>query len=180
MEARLYLLGMPGSGKSTLGRQLAQAWGWGFTDLDETIAQDVGLSIPEIFARHGEDFFREAEASALRACQTAPLVVATGGGTPCFHDNLALMNTRGLTVWLAVSLAELNRRLQQSTPHAPRPLLGSAGQHASRLAALHAARAPVYAGANLHAHGDALTVGALTDLIRQHQPAFAPIYPAKK
>ncbi len=180
MEARLYLLGMPGSGKSTLGRQLARAWGWHFADLDTEIAQRTGLSVPQIFERHGEAFFRETEAAALRACRATPLVVATGGGTPCFGHNLAWMNAHGLTVWLAVSLAELVRRLTSEAQPTPRPLLGQAAQLGPRLAALHAARAPIYAQASLHAADDALTVTELARLVEHYAPALAPSGPKRK
>jgi shikimate kinase len=122
----LYLIGLPGSGKTTIGRRLAAHYGWEFRDLDAEIVAQAGCSIPEIFTHEGEARFREREAEALRslACRPgAPLVLATGGGTPCFHDNLDLLQETGFTLWLDVPLPELARRLAHS--HSTRPLLAA-------------------------------------------------------
>ena len=85
----IFLVGMPSSGKSTLGRRLARALGYRFADLDKLIVQDQKRTIPEIFASEGEDYFRKVEQRILRATQqNRSLVVATGGGAPCFFDNM--------------------------------------------------------------------------------------------
>ncbi len=120
----LYLIGLPGSGKTTLGRQLAAHYGRAFLDLDAVIVAEAGQSIPAIFAAEGEAGFRAREAAALRAVAARPgppLVVATGGGTPCFHDNVAVLRTSGFVLWLDVPLPELVRRLDRS--RTSRPLL---------------------------------------------------------
>ncbi|WP_223652986.1 shikimate kinase [Hymenobacter psoromatis] len=122
----LYLLGLPGAGKTTLGRQLAEHYGREFLDLDAEIVAAAGQSIPAIFAAEGEAGFRVREAAALRAVAARPgppLVVATGGGAPCFHDNMAVLRASGFTLWLDVPLPELARRLAR-TPHG-RPLLAT-------------------------------------------------------
>ena len=120
----LYLIGMPGSGKTTIGRRLAAHYGWEFRDLDTDIVAQAGRTVPEIFAAEGEAGFRAREAAALRAVAARPgppLVLATGGGTPCFHDNLAVLHQSGFTLWLDVPLPELVRRLLRSPTK--RPLL---------------------------------------------------------
>lgn len=82
---RIYLLGMPGSGKSTLSKQLAKEINYHFLDLDEWIVQHERNSISEIFAIKGEEYFREIERKALLYSLTLQrTVIATGGGTPCF------------------------------------------------------------------------------------------------
>ncbi|MGI4741814.1 MAG: shikimate kinase [Janthinobacterium lividum] len=122
----LYLVGLPGSGKTTIGRRLAAHYGWEFRDLDAEIVAQAGQSIPTIFATEGEDRFRQREAEALRTIASRPeppLVLATGGGTPCFHDNLELLQQTGFTLWLDVPLPELARRLARSI--GTRPLLAA-------------------------------------------------------
>jgi shikimate kinase len=120
----LYLIGLPGSGKTTIGRRLAAHYGWEFRDLDADIVAEAGRTVPEIFASEGEAGFRAREAAALRAVAARPgppLVLATGGGTPCFHDNMALLHQTGFTLWLDVPVPELVRRLLRSATK--RPLL---------------------------------------------------------
>lgn len=113
MSKRIYLWGMPGSGKSTLGKPLAQAFNLPFVDLDEIIEQKEGRSIPKIFSEKGEDYFRELEKNCLSELidSSENFVLSTGGGTPCFFDNAERMAQDGLTVLLGVSAEELTRRL---------------------------------------------------------------------
>jgi shikimate kinase len=120
---RLYLIGMPGAGKTTLGRGLATFYKVPFYDLDEEIVRREGRSIPAIFGKEGEAYFREVEAATLREVvnKHAKLVLATGGGTPCFHQNIDVLLGTGLTLYLAVPVEELVRRLQRAATS--RPLL---------------------------------------------------------
>ena len=110
---RIYLVGLPGSGKTTLGRQLAERLALRFIDLDEAIVAEAGKSIPEIFSHQGESDFRIMEREVLRSISAIEggFVMATGGGTPCHHANIDFMNEHGRTVYLDVSLAELALRL---------------------------------------------------------------------
>lgn len=116
----IFLVGYMGSGKTTMGRKLARALGLDFVDLDEVIVSRAGRSIPEIFEAEGEAGFRALEAEVLRSLGSAgegapvPAVVSVGGGTPCFHDNMAWMNAHGRTIYLRLSPAALWRRLEQS------------------------------------------------------------------
>lgn len=119
---QIYLIGFMGSGKSYTGRRLAQLLNRRFIDLDDWIEQKAGLSIREIFEQQGEAHFREAEAEAIRQMAGQPAaVVATGGGTPCFHQNMDWMNNHGLTVYLDTSQEVLFQRLKDGRDH--RPLL---------------------------------------------------------
>lgn len=112
----IFLVGYMGSGKTTLGRKLARSLGLDFVDLDELIVSRTGRSIPEIFQAEGEEGFRALEAEVLRSLggSAAPAVVSVGGGTPCFHDNMAWMNAHGRTIYLRLSTAALWHRLEQS------------------------------------------------------------------
>ncbi|SMB94495.1 shikimate kinase [Hymenobacter roseosalivarius DSM 11622] len=122
-ETRVYLIGMPGAGKTTLGRALATCLEMPFRDLDEEIVAQEKRSIPDIFAAEGQDYFREVEAAVLRivAANQPRMVLATGGGTPCFHQNMDFLLATGTPLYLAVSVPELVQRLRLSLSR--RPLL---------------------------------------------------------
>ena len=98
----IYLLGFMGSGKSTVGKLLANTLGWRFIDLDTIIEAGQGLTIREIFENSGEPFFRQVERAALvEASKAEPAVIALGGGTFAQPPNVDLIrDSRGTTVWL--------------------------------------------------------------------------------
>ena len=110
---KIFLTGFMGSGKSLLGKMLAEKLDLAFLDLDAFLEEMAGHSISEIFSRQGEKAFRTLEAEALR--HTAPMertVIATGGGTPCYHQNMEWMNDHGVSIFLDVSTDLLSTRLQ--------------------------------------------------------------------
>lgn len=103
---------MPSSGKSTLGKKIADALHYRYVDTDKLIVRDEGRSIPEIFAQSGEDYFREAERRVLRTIRPGDsTVVSTGGGMPCFNDNISYINASGISVFLDVPVAILVQRI---------------------------------------------------------------------
>lgn len=130
-----FLIGYMGCGKSTAARLIARRFGMKLIDLDRYIEQSEACSITEIFERDSHDGFREIEARCLRqivadysdnvsACNHSELqdvVVATGGGTPCFHDNMSLMIEVGYTIYLSSSPSRLANRLAKAKTG--RPLL---------------------------------------------------------
>lgn len=102
-----------GSGKSTLGRALGKATGMQFIDLDIYIESRFHANIRDIFAQKGEDGFRDIECRMLREVSTfEDVIIACGGGTPCFFDNMETMNRAGLTVFLEASHMRLLERLK--------------------------------------------------------------------
>ncbi|MEO1653946.1 MAG: shikimate kinase, partial [Bacteroidota bacterium] len=101
-----------------------------FVDLDDFLVKMEGLSIPQIFAEKGEAYFREAEKKSLHlTLQKKPLVLATGGGTPCFFDNLNFIKARGLSIYLKVPLPILCERLLKDQKE-PRPLYRQSSEEA--------------------------------------------------
>lgn len=150
---KIFLIGMPGSGKSTLGRSIAKRLNYTFADLDALIVAQEGMSIPDIFARHGEEYFRQAEQRALHRTETSErVVIATGGGTPCFYENMAWMKRHGVTVWLDVSPATIASRINGNTEASrQRPLFAgkSKAQITATLIEMHQNRAPFYRLAQL-------------------------------
>lgn len=122
LMAKIFLIGFMGSGKSTVGRQLAAQLQYHFIDLDTLIEQQEKATIAQLFASKGESYFREQEASHLRSVvKHERVVVATGGGCPCYHDNMDWMNQHGVTVYLEASVKLLTDRLKKEKDN--RPLL---------------------------------------------------------
>jgi shikimate kinase len=170
--SRLYLIGMPGAGKTTLGRALATAFELPFRDLDEEIVRAEGRSVANIFLTEGEAYFRQREATVLRelVAQHPRLVLATGGGTPCFHDNLRVLLETGLTLYLAVAVPELVQRLQHAAQ--ARPLLAQLPDPAAleaRLSETLAARQGFYDQAPLRCAAPTCTVEAIQHLLATYQ-----------
>ena len=142
----LYLVGMMGSGKTGTGRPLAERLGYGFVDADAVIEQAAGCSIPEIFARDGEEGFRKLESQVLSAIsQRHSLVVATGGGVVTQPENWGLLHS-GIVIWLDVVSDQLLQRLKADST--VRPLLQTADPEAA-LNTLLNERRPLYAEADL-------------------------------
>ena len=137
------LVGMPGSGKSTVGRHVARHLGWGFVDTDHVIEQRIGCSIREYFELHGESAFRDVEQSVITdtVVATQEQVVATGGGAVLRETNRNALRAGGAVFYLRSTPEELARRLRHDTH---RPLLQGAADPLKRLRALFAARDPLY------------------------------------
>ncbi len=118
----VYLIGFMGGGKSTFGSKLASHLGWRFIDLDDKIEHRAGQTINDIFSDHGEKYFRKLESEVLKEFENqTSIVLSTGGGTPCFGDNMEYMNRTGLTVYLKLTPGQLKSRLVGTK--AERPLL---------------------------------------------------------
>ncbi|MBD3846069.1 shikimate kinase [Bosea sp. OAE752] len=141
------LIGMMGSGKSSIGRRLASRLGMGFVDADIEIETAAGMSIPEIFAQRGEAEFRDGERRVISRILTtqAPLVLATGGGAFMNAETRVRVKELGVSVWLKAEPDVLMRRVRKRSN---RPLLQTADPEAT-LRAMLAQREPVYALADL-------------------------------
>lgn len=140
------LVGLMGAGKSSIGKRLAQALGVVFRDADSEIEDAAGMTISEIFARHGEAHFRDGEARVIRRLlEEAPHVMATGGGAFSNPDTRALIAERATSVWLRASLPVLMKRVAKRTN---RPLLANDDPEGT-MRRLMAERYPIYAEADI-------------------------------
>lgn len=141
----IFLVGMMGSGKSTVGRRLANALGREFIDVDKVIEQRCGVPIPTIFEVEGEAGFRRRESALLDELTRRPgVVLATGGGAVLAECNREMLRRRGLVIYLRASLPELWHRLRHDRA---RPLLQTAHPR-QRIAELLSARDPLYEAAS--------------------------------
>ena len=152
MADNVILVGFMGAGKSSVGRLLARRLGRCFVETDDMIVAREGCSIPTIFATHGEEYFRAAEAEAVRllALKRGD-VIATGGGLPCREGMPEALRELGTVVWLAGDLASLYARAQRA---GERPML--AGRTWADVEALYRAREPFYRRADLTVDTSAL------------------------
>jgi shikimate kinase len=159
----LVLIGFMGSGKSSVGRELARRWNYRFIDTDALIRHKYDLSIPDIFAKHGELFFREAEHEALVRLQEASLaVIATGGGIVGQPRNLPLLRALGYVVWLCADRGTIMDRVGKSTH---RPMLNQVDPEES-VARLLKERTPLYSqAADLRVETSGLTHREVADRI---------------
>ncbi|HEU0265304.1 MAG TPA: shikimate kinase [Geobacterales bacterium] len=162
MIKNIILTGFMGSGKSTVGRLLAERLSWSFVDLDAEIVAQAGMSVSDIFAKLGEPHFRQIERQILQRvlleeCQ----VVATGGGVVLQEDNRRLLRQRGLVINFTASVESILQRV--ATDHS-RPLL-STDRSPERIKQMIAEREPCYAECDLRIATDGREVGDIVEEI---------------
>lgn len=148
----VFLVGMPGSGKSTVGRLLAKELGRPFVDVDSALVKKTGHAIPWIFAHQGEKEFRRLESAVLRELALAPRpgVIATGGGAVLLDANVNLMKAHGRVVFIDTAGRTLVQRLKKAGQG--RPLMRGTGL-AGRVKKMASARRPRYLKADLRVRG---------------------------
>ena len=164
---KIFLVGMMGSGKSHWTKKIAKWIKSGGYDLDDLIEMNEEKTIAEIFTEEGEEQFRKTEAKILRWFkEKKKYVLATGGGTPCFQDNMAWMKKEGIVIWLDESVDILVKRLVEEKAH--RPLIADLSEQdltkfiKDKLVERHA----FYSQANYRLSSDQITDTALKQIIQ--------------
>jgi shikimate kinase len=166
---KIFLVGMMGSGKSYWTKKMAKWIKSAGYDLDDLIEMNEERTITEIFSEDGEDQFRKIEAKILRWFkEKKKFVLATGGGTPCFQDNMSWMKKEGVVIWLDESVEVLAKRLNEEKAH--RPLIAHLEEDAlvkflqDKLVERH----PFYSQANYRLSSEQITDAKLKQIIQQH------------
>jgi shikimate kinase len=169
----IVLTGMMGVGKSSIGRRLAARLGVPFVDADTEIEKSANMSIPEIFARHGEDYFRSGEARVIaRLLDSGPQVLASGGGAVMNADTRAAIKARGVSIWLKADFDVLMRRIAKRKHE--RPMLHT-DDPADTLRQLLIDREPVYALADLTVQSREVPHDAIVAEIMRALAAFLDV-----
>lgn len=118
--SRVYIIGFMGCGKTSWGKKLAAGLGFNFMDLDHVLEEKAGMSVAEYFAEHGESAFRQLESSVLKDSDYPEnTIISTGGGLPCFFDNIQWMNDHGQTLYIQLSPKTLADRLANARVKRP-------------------------------------------------------------
>jgi shikimate kinase len=166
---KLFLLGMMGSGKTYWVKKLSKKLKTGGYDLDFLIESHEERTIAEIFAEDGEEYFRKSESKILRWFgEKKSFVMAAGGGTPCFHDNMEWMNKQGITVWIDEPIETLVERLKPEKEHRPLIKNLSDAELGDFLSGKLAERMPWYAQAKHRLQGSDITDTAFNKIIQQY------------
>ena len=160
---RIYIAGFMGSGKSTVGRMVAHLFRWPFKDLDDMIASQAGMSIPEIFQKEGEAAFRRMEVETVRRSTEITGVIALGGGTLLNKESRELLLASGTLVYLRATPETLASRLQARTDN--RPVLAGKGKLQDRIGAILEERAEIYAMAHWAVDTDKLSPEQVAGII---------------
>jgi shikimate kinase len=166
---KLFLVGMMGTGKSHWAKYLSKKVKSGCYDLDYLVETSEEKTITEIFAEDGEDYFRKAEAKILRWFgEKKTYVLATGGGTPCFHDNMTWMNKQGITIWIDEPVEVLVERSRLEIEHRP-AIQGLSDEEIRQLFEKRLQeRTQYYSQAQYHLQAPGITEAALLKIVKQH------------
>lgn len=166
---KFFLIGMMGTGKSFWAKKMAKKIKSGAYDLDHLIESLEDKTISELFAEDGEAYFRQAESKILRWFgEKKSYVLATGGGTPCFNDNMKWMNKEGITIWIDSPVETLVERLIPEKDH--RPLIRDLSNTALAdfLSGKLLERMPFYSQATYHLKADDINEKNFMNIIRKH------------
>lgn len=165
-----FLIGMMGSGKSHWAQKISAAYGIEWVDLDAEIENKTMMTIREIFETEGEEWFRKKEQEVLHELTAIKnMVIATGGGAPCFHGNMEWMNKHGITIWIDETVEVLAERLTKEKDH--RPLIKSLSDDELHnfLTKKLAERTPYYSQATHRLQGNKIALRSFAEILQQHE-----------
>ena len=118
--SRVYLIGFMGAGKTSVGKRLARKMRWSFVDTDNIIEKELGITVQEVFDQLGEEWFRDYEKKVIiKTTSFKNTVISTGGGTPCFYNNMDIIINNGLCIYLRMPPKEIVSRISQSQKKRP-------------------------------------------------------------
>lgn len=166
----IFLVGLMGSGKSFWAHKLSTALKIPAFDLDKEIEKAEARTIPEIFAEKGEAYFRQKENEVLKTfAQKNNFILATGGGAPCFHDNINWMNDNGITIWIDEPLSTIASRLKKGKSH--RPLIANIADEdlESFFYEMREKRKPFYSKAQYHLNSGDLNEKHFLEIFSRHE-----------
>ncbi len=169
----IYLVGFMGCGKSSVGRRVAKRLGFEFADTDSMVEEAAGASVPEIFARDGEEAFRRMESEVL--CRFDPAsntIVATGGGAACSDANIEAMKSRGRMIYFRLSADRLFERLQRGRHHRPKIADMDDASLMEYISSTLAMREPFYSQASMAIDCDGVSDEYIADHIRYYIEAM--------
>lgn len=164
---RIYLIGFMGSGKTTVGKKLSIKLEYIFVDLDAILEKEAQMSIPEYFKIHGQDKFRQMEQKVLiDTFKYENAVISCGGGTPCFFNNMDLINQNGFSVYIKLSVMSLFSRLKFAKTK--RPLIANLVENDlfEYIANELTIREDYYKKASITVKGESINVESLVSLIQ--------------
>lgn len=164
---KIFIIGYMGSGKSTFGKKLSRRLHFPFVDLDKVFQLQFNSTIPNYFEKYGEEAFRLKEMEILRQYKNNKnLIISTGGGTPCFYNNMEWMNNNGLTIYLEMSPAALFSRLKSAKT--VRPLLPQTEDLIPFITTHLAKRAYYYNAAQITLNGLSISIDEVISEIEKH------------
>ncbi len=164
---KVFIVGFMTAGKTREGKRLAKLMNMKFIDLDRMIEEHEKKTVAEIFSEKGESYFRDAEKNCLHELNLGNTIVSTGGGTPCFHDNMKWMMQKGICIWLKISVDTVMKRISESKKE--RPLLKNlAGEELRNfIESKMNEREKFYSLAQIHIHSENISIEKLKEEIEK-------------
>jgi shikimate kinase len=166
----VFLIGMMGTGKSFWAQRLSDEFQIDWVDLDSQIEKAAEMTIREIFETKGEEYFRKKERDVLQQLSSFDhLIIATGGGTPCFYNNMQWMNKNGVTIWIDESIDVLMERLKKGKAHRPLIKHLSDEEMYDFLSKKLEERRQFYSLAQYHLTGEQISQRSFAEIIKDHE-----------